>query len=131
MNNDIDRILIEIYGGTNQACESGCSGCGSPAERCDEIPIEELVGNATEELHKTFGDSVKVKYIDTDIDGLSNYELCRRVLDAGHRFPITVINGQPRIASAFNLNLIKQILNEIAFQLINEMNKGMEQQATQ
>ena len=131
MDNDIDKILIEIYGGTNQACESGCSGCGTQASGCDEIPIEKLVDNAAQELHKTFGESVEIKYIDTDIIGLGNYELCRRVLEAGHRFPITVINGQPRIASAFNLDIIKQILNEIAFQLINEINKETEKQASQ
>jgi hypothetical protein len=121
MINNYDKILIEIYDGTNQNCASGCSECGSQSGCGDAVPIQELVDNAAKELHKTFGETVKIKYIDTDVSGMT--EMCRKVVEAGHRFPITVINDQPRIAGAFNFNLIRQSLNEIALQLIKENNK--------
>lgn len=121
MTNNYEQILIEIYDGTNPICESGCSQCGSQSNCADAEPIQVLVDKAAQELHKSFGESVKIKYIDTNVSGMT--ELCRKVIEAGHRFPITVIDGQPRIAGAFNFNLIKQSLNEIAFKLINEINK--------
>lgn len=121
MTNNYDQILIEIYDGTNRNCESGCSTHGLQSDCAEAVPVEELVKNAAIELHKSFGASVKIKYINTDSSGMN--ELCRKIIEAGHRFPITVIDGQPRIAGAFNLNLIKQGLNEIAFRLINEINQ--------
>jgi len=120
MDNSYDKIVVEIYNGTYSKCESGCSTCGTAG--CGATTVEEEFEGLRQELKKTFGDSVEVKYFDTDVTGMDEKGYCRQIIEAGYKFPVTVINGQPRIAGAINVPLIREYLDRIAFELFNVLN---------
>jgi hypothetical protein len=75
--------------------------------------MDELVERLAGELHRSHGEKVEVKYIDTDQSGLEEFPLINQVIDAGYPFPITAVNGLPRLAGAINLEMICQLLDEV------------------
>lgn len=109
-----DKVLVEVYGGTNQGCGSGCSACGPQAGCGPSVPTGELFISLDEELQNSHEDKVEVKYFDTDKDGLESYPLVRQAIEAGYPFPIIAVNGQPRLAGTINIEMIKKLLNELS-----------------
>lgn len=108
-----EKILVEVYGGTNVSCGCSCTSCGPGVSCGPSTPMNELVDRLAGELNKSYGDKVEVKYIDTDQSGLAEYPMILKVIKAGYPFPITSINGLPRLAGAINLDSIKQLLEEM------------------
>lgn len=108
---DKDKILIEVYGGTNQGCASGCSGCGQQFGCGTSTPTDKMVERLAEELNTGYGDKVEIRYIDTDQSGIKDFPVISQIIKAGYPFPITVIDGKPRLAGSINLEMIKQLLN--------------------
>jgi disulfide oxidoreductase YuzD len=72
----------------------------------------DLTAEMTEELKKTYGDKVEVKYIDVDQVGLVNYPVMNQVLQMGYPYPVTLINGQPKFAGGIMTTEIKQLIEE-------------------
>lgn len=105
-----DKIVIEILVGTEgeiRACE-GCSG-GSCCGSGDYSSTTKMVA---EVLQEQFGDKVEVRYIDVEQTGLSDYPKVRNVLAVGYRYPITVLNGKPRLAGGVSLDQIRNLVEE-------------------
>ncbi|HWP97887.1 MAG TPA: hypothetical protein VN426_13660 [Syntrophomonadaceae bacterium] len=125
MDNIIDKMVIEIYDGPNSECNSGCSTCGSTG--CGSLTVEEQVKVLREDLNGVFGKSVEVKYYNTAVNGKDENGYCQQILEAGYKFPITMINGYPRIAGAINGPLIRQQLDQIALELVKEISGNMPQ----
>ena len=109
-----DRVRIEVYGGTNPNSELNQSGKQATLELAS---YEDLV----KELKKSFGNSVAIKYIDADVTGIQN-DKCRQLVEAGKPFPITVINGEPRIVGGIHIELVRRFLDERAFQMLEKLN---------
>lgn len=106
----MDKIKIEVYGGTNSGgggCSCGCTSC-TPADAKAEY--EEA---KTQLLQKYGEDSLSLEYIDTDGGQLAQYPEVEKVVRAGYSFPITVINGSPRLAGAVAFDPIVEIVTEI------------------
>lgn len=106
-----EKILIEVYGGTNQGWGCNCSDC-SPGSCGPTTPMEELVDRLAGELNDSHGEKVEVKYIDTDQSGLSLLPMISQVIEVGYPFPIIAVNGVPRLAGAINLDNLRKILDE-------------------
>lgn len=105
-----EKILIEILVGTQgeiRACE-GCSG-GSCCGSADYSATTKMVA---EVLQEQFGEQVEVRYIDVEQTGLSDYPKIRNILSVGYRYPITVINGKPRLAGGVSLDQIRNLVEE-------------------
>lgn len=106
----MDKIKIEVYGGTNLGgggCSCGCTSC-TPADAKAEYDEAR-----THLLHKYGEDSLSLEYIDTDGGQLSQYPDVEKVVRAGYSFPITVINGAPRLAGAVASDAIIEIVTEM------------------
>lgn len=108
-----EKILVEVFGGTNQACGCSCSDCG-PGACGPSAPMNELVERLADDLKSSHGEKVEVRYIDTNEQGLANFPSIRQVIEAGYPFPITSVNGQPRFAGAINLEAVQKLLDETA-----------------
>ncbi|MFZ2538733.1 MAG: hypothetical protein WAX04_07515, partial [Oscillospiraceae bacterium] len=101
MPDNSQTILVEILqgspintGGCN--CSGGCpsaSNCGGNNDN-----YQELTAEMAEDLKKTYGDKVEVKYVDFDKEGLANYPIMSRVQQMGYPYPVTLINGEPKFA---------------------------------
>lgn len=104
-------ILVEILNGT-QASGCNCSGC-SAAGSCGPSSQEEMANKLAEDLREAFGSKVQVRYVDVDVVGLENYPVMFRVLQMGHPYPITLINGEPRYAGGIMIAEIKQDIIKI------------------
>lgn len=65
------------------------------------------------ELKKSYGDQVKVKYVDVDQEGLDNYPIMNRVLQMGYPYPITLINGDPKFAGGIMISEVKQSIDDL------------------
>lgn len=105
-----EKILIEILMGTQgeiRACE-GCSG-GSCCGTADYISSTQMVAEA---LHKQFGERAEVRYVDVEKTGLTDYPKVRNVLAVGYRYPITLLNGKPRLAGGISLDQIRNLVEE-------------------
>ncbi len=123
MEDNIDKIIIEIYDGENiKLSTSFCPVRNS--EECAFSTVKEQVEDLKQEMRKTFGGSIEVKYIDTNTEGMDENGFCQKILDKGYSYPITMFNGQPRIAGAVNIALIRQSLDQIAFELIKDVNES-------
>ena len=115
----INKIEIEIYNGASNGCATGCTSCPTG---CGTLSVEEQVDQLRQDLQLTFGDSVEVKYIDTDIESMDQKGYCQKIIEAGFSYPITFISGQPRIAGGINASLVREYLDQIAFEMIQSIN---------
>lgn len=61
---------------------------------------------------QTYGEKVKVKYVDTREKGLRAYPMIQRLAEAGYPFPIISIGGKPRLAGAIDVEQILSMLAE-------------------
>ena len=109
-------ILVEILQGT-QINSGGCNcsgGCPS-ASSCggNNDNYVELTAEMAEDLKKTYGDKVEVKYVDIDKEGLDNYPIMSRVLQMGYPYPVTLINGEPKFAGGIMISEVKQSIAEL------------------
>lgn len=75
--------------------------------------MEEAALELAQDLHKKYGDKVEVTYIDTDQKGLDAYPAAAKVIRLGYPLPITVINGEPRLAGGIDFEQIENILDTI------------------
>ncbi|MEN6349253.1 MAG: hypothetical protein ABFD08_07640 [Syntrophomonas sp.] len=107
-------VLVEILQGT-QVVSGGCncSSCGSAASCGSNVDYEKATGELAEQLKKTYGDKVEVKYVDVDKAGIGNYPIVDRVLQMGYPYPITLINGDPKFAGGIMEREIKSNIDEI------------------
>ncbi|NPV93053.1 MAG: hypothetical protein HPY50_19985 [Firmicutes bacterium] len=106
------KFLVEVYGGVSQGCGCSCSDCG-PSACGPSTPTDELVERLAGELKSSYGDKVEIRYIDTELEGLGAYPIIDKVISAGYPFPITSINGEPRLAGAINLDSVKKLLDDL------------------
>lgn len=103
-------MLVEVFGGT---CASSCATCGGSCSTGGSGPeIEKEANQLAADLKGQYGDKIEVSYIDTDQVGLGSYPVISRVVQAGYTFPIVAINGKPRLAGGFDLNSVREVLEE-------------------
>lgn len=105
-----NKIIVEILVGTRGMMDAcvGCvaGGCGGTED------YAVLTEKAAGELRQQYGDLVDVRYVDIGQVGLDGYPKVKNVLAVGYRFPITVINGEPRLAGGVSLNKMKEIVEK-------------------
>ncbi|MDH7478578.1 MAG: hypothetical protein QHH02_01035 [Syntrophomonadaceae bacterium] len=63
-------------------------------------------------MSREYGEKVEVRYFNTDAGGIKNYQLIEQVVARGYPFPITNVNGQPRLAGAIDFEEIRKIVDE-------------------
>jgi len=106
----MENIKIEVYGGINSGgggCSCGCTGC-TPADAKAEYEVMK------KELVDRFGETaLSLEFIDTGGVNLAAYPEVERVIQAGYSFPITVINGSPRLAGGMPVDSIIQIVTDL------------------
>lgn len=67
-----------------------------------------------ESITETYGNEfIDFSFIDTTGQDLSNYPEVQKITRAGYSFPITVINGQARLAGVVPADAVAQIVDEI------------------
>ena len=114
MNENQDIVLIEIVNGTQMAGGWACDGCNPADGGCGPTTDFEQEAKILEsQLKEEYGDIVQVKYVDVDQVGIENYLVVQEVLHLGYRYPITLINNQPKIAGGIMKNEIRDSINEI------------------
>lgn len=107
------KIVVEILFGTKgmiTACE-GCAGgscCGSGSD------YEKVSQEVAKGLEDEYGERIEVRYVDVDQVGLDQYPKVKNVLAVGYRYPITIVDGKPRLAGGVSLDQIKKVLAENA-----------------
>lgn len=106
----MDVVKIEVYGGTNTGgggCSCGCTNC-TPADAKAEFETMKKM------LFNKYGEeTLNLEFIDTADARLADYPEVEKVIQAGYPFPITVINGSPRLAGAISPDSIDQIIIEL------------------
>lgn len=105
----MDKILVEVYNGKTDA--GACSSC---AGGCGVIDAEGQFNDMKTALGAKYGDEqVEFKYIDTRDTGFGDYPQIVSVVRMGYSFPITVVNGKPRLAGAVPADAVEGIIEEI------------------
>jgi disulfide oxidoreductase YuzD len=103
-------IKIEVYGGINAGgggCSCGCTSCTSVDAKAEYEAMKNV-------LVDQFGEeTLSFEYIDTGSDNLANFPEIEKVINAGYSFPITVVNGNPRLAGGIPMDSIIQIICEL------------------
>ncbi len=105
-----NRMLVEILIGS-KGMMNACAGC-SFGGCCGTEDHGILAKKAVEELQEEYGEQIEAKYVDADQVGLASYPKVKNILTMGYRYPVILINGQPRLAGALNLEQIKGIIEE-------------------
>lgn len=109
----METIKIEVYGGINAGgggCSCGCTGC-TPADTKAEFE-----GMKKEVLDHFAEGILSLEFIDTDETNLGTYPEVEKVIQAGYSFPITCINGTPRLAGGIPADTIIEIINGLQSQ---------------
>lgn len=107
-----DVITVEVYQGVSPSMGWSCSTGCTPGDSCGATETES-VDNLKAELQRAYGDKVQFACIDTTQTSLDSFPLISRAVQMGYSFPITAINGQPRLAGGIDIDQIKKLLNEI------------------
>jgi disulfide oxidoreductase YuzD len=106
----LDNIKIVVYGGTNTGgggCGCGCTTC-TPADAKAEYEIMH------KELLSKYGpEMLSIEFIDTSGVKLSSYPEVEKIIRAGYSFPITVIDGSPRLAGSISVDSVIEIITEL------------------
>lgn len=105
----METIKIEVYGGINAGgggCSCGCTSC-TPADSRAEYEVMKKV------LMEHFSEGVvSLEFIDTGSDP-GTYPEIEKVIRAGYSFPVTCINGTPRLAGGIPADTLIEIINEL------------------
>lgn len=56
---------------------------------------------------------MSIEFVDTDGAKLSSYPEVEKVIRAGYSFPVTVINGSPRLAGSISVESVIEIITEL------------------
>lgn len=110
MSNPNNKILVEILVGSG-GMGSACEGCVS-GSCCGTEDYALLTEKAAEALQEQYGDRIEVRFVNVDEVGLGQYPKVKNVLTIGYKYPITVIDGKPRLAGGVSLDQIKEIIAE-------------------
>jgi len=66
------------------------------------------------ELLSKYGEErLSIEFIDTGGIKLSSYPEVEKVIRAGYSFPVTVVNGSPRLAGSISLESVIEIITEL------------------
>lgn len=106
----MDKIKIEVYGGIytgGGGCSCGCSSCTPTDAKAEYEEMEKAL------LKKYGEETLSLKFIDTGGVNLSAYPNVEKVIRGGYSFPITVVNGSPRLAGAISLESIVEIITDL------------------
>lgn len=106
----MEKIEIKVYSGINAGgggCSCGCSSC-TPADFKTEY---EMMRNAL--LQKYGPQDLSMEFIDTEGKDLAEYPQVQKVIQSGYSFPITVVNGSPRLAGAIPADALIEIIDEL------------------
>ncbi|MEA4924664.1 MAG: hypothetical protein VB084_05065 [Syntrophomonadaceae bacterium] len=107
------NITIEIYGGINTGgggCACGCSGCTPFDAKAEYEAVKK-------EVLARFGDAgLRLEFIDTDNVDLAAFPEVEKVVKSGYPFPITVVNGNPKLAGGISAESIIGIVTELQSQ---------------
>ncbi len=106
----MDIISIEVYGGINTGgggCSCGCSGC-TPADAKAEYEVMKKTM-----LEKFGEEALSLAFIETEGVDMSRFPEVEKVIRSGYTFPITSINGSPRLAGALSIDSIAEIITEL------------------
>ncbi|MDD3365180.1 MAG: hypothetical protein PHZ03_09385 [Syntrophomonas sp.] len=106
----MDIIKIDVYGGINTGgggCSCGCSSCSPADAKAEYAEVEKAL------LDKYGEETLSLKFIDTGGVNLSAYPEVEKVIRAGYSFPITVVNGSPRLAGAISAESLIEIITEL------------------
>lgn len=74
--------------------------------------LEETVKAQADKLIDELGSVVEVKYIDTTKEGLDKYPKIKDITSMGYSFPITSVDGVPRLAGDVVYDDIKAVIEE-------------------
>jgi len=106
----MEIIKIQVYGGINTGgggCSCGCTSC-TPADAKAEYEAMK------KELVDRFGETdLSLEFIDTGGVNLSAFPEVEKVIRAGYSFPITLVNGNPRLAGGISAESIIQIVTDL------------------
>ncbi|HCF49694.1 MAG TPA: hypothetical protein DER60_05390 [Syntrophomonas sp.] len=105
-----EKIIIEILAGS-QGEIHGCEGC-TAGGCCGTEDYSATTRMVAEVLQEQYGDKVEVRYVDVEQTGLKAYPKILNILSVGYKYPITVINGKPRLAGGVSLDQIRKLVEE-------------------
>ena len=106
----MDIIKIEVYGGINVSgggCSCGCTTCTPADAKAEYEEMKKILSN------KYDGETISLEFIDTGGVKLGSYPEVEKVIRAGYSFPITVVNGTPRLAGSISADSIMEVISEI------------------
>ena len=106
------KILVEVFGGVSPTGGWGCSSGSDSGNSCGPA-VEEETLELEKKLQETYGNKIAVKYVDTTLTGIQHYPLVAKTTQMGYGFPIVSVDGEPRFAGAIDLELIKQVIDEM------------------
>jgi hypothetical protein len=75
--------------------------------------VEEQTIQLEKRLKEKYGETISVKFIDTEKTGLNNYFKIAKVIQVGYSFPIIAVNGSPRFAGSIDFKVIQNAIREI------------------
>ncbi|MDD4802236.1 MAG: hypothetical protein PHF24_04755 [Syntrophomonas sp.] len=107
-------VVVEVLNGiqVSGGCSCCSGGCSSESSCSTPIDYADLTNQMTLDLKNTFGDRVKVNYVDVEQVGLDNYPIMKQILQMGYPYPITLVDGQPKFAGGIMIDEVKGIINE-------------------
>jgi disulfide oxidoreductase YuzD len=103
-------IKIEVYGGMNV----GGGGCSCACAGCSPVDVKAEYEAVKKALLDKFGEKdLSLEFIDMDKANPSDFPEIEKVIQAGYSFPVTVVNGSPRLAGGISLDSIAKIIMEL------------------
>ncbi len=105
----MEKILVEVFNG-----KTDTGSCASCAGGCGVIDAEGQYNDMKASVSAKYGDEkVSCSYIDTRDSGFDGYPQIVNIVRMGYTFPITVINGKPRLAGAVPAEAVESIIDEL------------------
>lgn len=105
----MEKVLVEIFAGVNEV-RGGWAGC---AGGCGPVDTKQQYEDAKKLLEEKYSDLVEIKYTDTTDQNLSNYPEVAQVISQGYEYPITFVNGEPRLASRVSVDSLVEIIEDL------------------
>jgi disulfide oxidoreductase YuzD len=105
----MSKVLVEVFNGINMG--GGCCSCGGDCSAADVKASYESLVNAIREKYSE--EVVAARYIDTTREGFAKYPEVQRIATMGYSYPITVIDGQPRLAGSVHNDSVLEIIEQI------------------
>jgi len=101
-------MVVEVYGGINAV---SCGWGGGPHTGSVGAELEAAVEGIASKLKIDFSFPIVIKYIDTS-NKLGEYPEVSKVALAGYSFPITMLNGEARLAGDLIYDDLKELIEE-------------------